>query len=292
MTSYSRSPAATSIGIDEWVGASPQRNLFALINYESLNEELRRELLDVGAVNLYDDLKGTAIADSGPRLWEINQFRKSQFIERCIDGYPASLLVGSCGLGELARHLQDIREVLVPDDVRALFRYHDINVIRAIFPILSATQVDSILGPLFAWGGIDSCGVFHALSSSDQKRKSGELSFDRKQINALDEALFIHAVESQIRDTDSTLLNNLTPCEIELKISELIKKAEAFGLKQASDKSLYCVLSFQFPEGFEKESPFVEAINYRAHGAASFGDYLDRVASKEWDKWDDCFINE
>lgn len=285
MSSYQRIPIESSIQLGEWISTDSAAKLFALIDYTSL-DDTAKQLLDSNAVNLYGDLEGTVIASEGPRLVEVSRTEAFPLLEQCLTGYPVALLLGECEVSELAAHLREIREVLIPEETRALFRYQDLNVLRALFPLLLPAQGQIVLGPLTSWGVLDPCHVFHALSSDRRKGQGGQLRFDKKQVAALEDALFIHTVEAQIRDTDNALLNDSSPCEIERRIEQYLKQATSLGLNQRSDKSLYAVLSFQFPEGFEQEQPFANALRYQETGMGSFGEALDRVSPAEWNEWD------
>ena len=174
MTSYNHFFVESPIRLGEWIAAFEQTKLFALIDYESLDEEAR-QLLDANAVNLYGDLEGTGIASQGPRLIEVPGVDESSLLAQCLAGYPVALLLGRCELSELSAHLREIREVLVPEETRALFRYQDINVVRALFPLLLPVQGQLVVGPLVAWGVLDACRVFHTLFSDGRKGKSGQL---------------------------------------------------------------------------------------------------------------------
>lgn len=278
--------------LDHWTQSFDKAKLFALVDFESLDDNQRREL-NPNAVNLYDDLAGTKIAELGPRLLEIEPATQTELLERCLAGYPAALLLGQCSLPELASHLQDIREVLVPEDTHALFRYQDAKVIRALFPIVLPAQSKQILGPLQGWGVLDACRTFHTLTFKERHRKhTGPLRFDQKLVTALDDQLFIHTIAAQIRETDSALLSGMSPCEVEMQIRSRLKKAEILGLEQRPDLSFYCVLSFQFPEGFEALPPFAGALRYRENHQSSFGDMLDYVPSEIWAEWDERLKKE
>lgn len=99
--------------------------------------------------------------------------------------------------------------------------------------------------------------------------------------------LFVHAAMAQVNDADSLLLAPYGECEAETLIRQRIDKAKSIGLEQREDLALYCVLSLQFPPGFEKEAPFAEAIGYRAKNKPSFGAVLDEVSPDVWSQWDE-----
>ena len=275
--------------IERWINNTGETTLFALVDFQALSVKQKGDFVSVlgnTAINLYDDLSGTRIAEAGPRLMVVGTESRAAVLELLFDGYPLSLLTGTCSLSELETHLRSIREVMVPDDTHALFRFQDGKVTQALFPVISPEQGGLVLGPLLGWYVLDACRKCHTLLSSDRKNKSGQLRFDKRLVSALDARLFVHTVAAQIRDTDSTLLNGLSPCEIESQIQQRLEKGESFGLDLRADLSLYCVLSFQFPEGFERMPPFSEALRYRENGKESFGMALDQVSSEVWDEWD------
>ena len=285
----------TSLNIDSaddylrWADSFADTNLFALFDVQSPQTKL--DEIENGrwgqSINLYGDLEGTEIARFGPRIVKANGAANRQALVEYAFSTRASLLLGDCTLAEAARHLQDLREVILPGGTPALFRYQDGHVTAALFPTIKPVQGRKILGPLTAWATLDACHHLHVLSSMDKQRISGTLRFDKRTVDAIDEHLFVHTVAEQVRDTDSALLIDMTACQIETRIRQHIENAKTLGLVQRADQSLYSVLSFQFPAGFEHEPPFASAIRYRDGRHASFGDALDAVPSRAWDAWDE-----
>ncbi len=239
------------------------------------------------AINLYGDIEGTAISAMGPRLVQLYREEILHIAQLALTSRSVSFLLGKCDFATLSAHLQAIREVEIPNQTAVLFRYQDIHVTAALFPILPSAEMACCLGPLAAWAVPDACNKLHIISATGQQRSSSALRFDQKTVAILEDRLFVHAAMAQVNDVDSLLLASYSECEAQTLISERIEKARSFGLEQREDLALYCVLSLQFPPCFEKEAPFAEAIRYREKNKPSFGAALDDVSAEIWNRWDE-----
>lgn len=294
-TKYSGFVVDSPSEIERWINSTGENSLFALIDFQVLSSKQKETIASAygdSLTNLYDDLSGTALAELGPRLVTVAPENRAATLEFLVNGYPISLLIGACGISVLDAHLRNIREVVVPEDTYALFRFQDGKVTKGLFPAISEEQGERVLGPLVGWCVLDACRTCHTLVSVDGKKNRGQLRFDKRLVSALDDQLFIHSVAAQVRETDTALLSGLSACQIEKQIERQVQKGSSLGLDQPSDLSLYCILSFQFPEGFERISPFPEALRYRENGDESFGVALGRVSSDVWEAWDERLATE
>lgn len=287
---YECIPAQTPDTLAAWLSEPDQTDRYALIDAQRLSAEqiqaVDRHQWGI-AVNLYGDLKGTAIAAMGPRLVKLPREEIPNIVQLALASRSVSFLIGKCDFPALSAHLQAIREVEISNRTAVLFRYQDIHVTAALFPILPSAEMALCLGPLSAWAVPDACNKLHIISATGQQRSSGSLRFDQKTVEILEDRLFVHAAMAQVNDADSLLLASYSECEAETLVRERIETARSFGLEQREDLALYCVLSLQFPPGFEKESPFAEAIRYRDKSKPSFGAALDDASSEVWIRWDD-----
>ena len=243
---------------------------------------------DSAPINLYDDFEGLALAESGPRLAEVRGDDEcSRFLaELAFEGRGLSVLSSSSSMGPLLDHLRKLREIQLPDRSTALFRYQDAQVVTGLIPLLNLAQRAFFLGPLTSWWAIDSCGTTHRLTASRGQRHRGSLRLRQEQVARLDEHLFPHVVANQANETDASILAGLRPCAVYRLLSARIALAKSLGLERQSDVSLFCVLSLQLPEGFERKPPFAAALAGAANKVDGFGALLDRVTSAEWDAWD------
>lgn len=278
-----------------WLSQKEEMHQYALIDVQRLSVEqiqtIDRPQWDT-AVNLYADLEGTSIASMGPRLVQFPREEVPHIVELALASRSVSFLLGQCDFPTLSAHLQAIREVEIPNRTAVLFRYQDIHVTAALFPTLLSAEIGLCLGPLTHWAALDACNRLHVISATSKQRKSGALCFDQKTVETLEDSLFVHAAMLQVNDADSVLLASYTECEAQTLIRERIDTAKSFGLEQREDLALYCVLSLQFPPGFEKEAPFAEAMGYRAKNKPSFGAVLDEVSPDVWSQWDERLKDE
>lgn len=270
--------------------------LFALINFTRVPDwTVFEKQLHSGkrtrlpTVNLYDDLAGLELAKSGPRLLALDLEDEvlDTVMGLAIEHEAGSFLFASCTLHELAEHLRSIREVAMPDSSGALFRFQNVHVTAALWPLLSTTQKNRILGPARAWVVREACGEVHLIQALSPRKRISTLSFDRKIVSALDDALSPWTVADQIDEIDTALLAGLSPCARLTLLRERIAHAKTLGLRQQSDLSLYCALSLQLSEGFETHPPFVKAFESARSGQSSFGAAIDRITPEQWQHADE-----
>lgn len=268
---------------------------YALIDVSHLSDE-QIERVDANrwgiATNLYADLAGTAIMAMGPRLLQITPENIPEMVGMAFETRALSFMSGACDQATLVGHLQSIREVELPAHTAVLFRFQDIHVTSALFPVLKVNDAGQCLGPLDSWSVLDSCSTLHIIEATGKTRASGRIRFDEKTVKILDDSLLIHAARAQINDVDTTLLAAMSDCEAEILIRQRIELARTLGLERHDDLALFCVLSLQFPDGFQHRPPFAEALRYREKNKLSFGDALDDVPSEAWVHWDELLQDE
>lgn len=263
---------------------------YALIDAAKLNAQ---ELADIqqaldpnhNGINLYADLAGSALVPTGPRLVQLHPTAFAAASEWSISTHALSFLMGTTELNALAHHLQNLREVTLPDDAKALFRFQDVNVTSHLFGLLSPGLINKILGPLCMWAVPDVCGWVHVLHPKPGYQRLGQLRFDRRTFDQLDEALFVFTVADQVREVDTSLLAGLTPCQAKHAVHQRLNTARSLGLQNRSDQALHVVLSFQLHEGFEREEPFASAIKQARSGSRTFGEALDAIPQSSWNQW-------
>ena len=263
---------------------------YALVDFAKLSADEQKQMArglirEQGDVNLYGDLAGLALAKAGPRLMPLSQATLPMAAEWSVRTHALSFLIGPADAAAVAHHLQGLREVTLPDEAQALFRFQDVNVTSYLFGLLSPGLVNKILGPLSLWASPDVCGWVHVLRPIPGYQRLGNLRFDRRTFEQLDEALFVFTVADQVREVDTSLLASLTPCQTKHTIGQRLASARSLGLKDRSDQALYVVLGFQLHDGFEREEPFAGAIKQARSGARTFGEAVDAIPQSSWDQW-------
>jgi Domain of unknown function (DUF4123) len=268
-------------------------SLFALVDSVSLAADAGtgQRLDSLGSsehgINLYADLIGTALIDTGPRLHEVHDEDLDVWSKVACDTTAISFLCGAISLSDLVHHLQSLREVALPDGSLALFRFQDSHVTTHLWPLLSPGQGNQILGRIGWWAAPDVCGTWSALTPAAGHHRAGALRFDRKLYEQLNEQLLVYTVAEQVREVDSALLHGLTACQNRTLLRSRLQAARDLGLTAQSDQALYVVLSMQLPAGFESDLPFSEALDRNRKGAQTFGDALDNVPASQWEPWHD-----
>lgn len=238
-------------------------------------------------INLYGDLEGLALADMGPRLAELDDALLGQLVAFGWRTHAISYLLGATSSQALAEHLQSLREVTLPDGEQALFRFQDVQVTSHLFELLTPGLGNKLLGPLSLWATPDVCGCLHLLKPRDGYLSTGALRFDQRLFDKLNEALRVYTVADQVRDVDTTLLPQDSPCEARRIVRARLRDAAALGLSLHGDQALFVALSLQLPEGFAMKPPFVDAIERARQGRTSFGDALGQVPRQEWSAWNE-----
>ena len=240
-------------------------------------------------INLYADFGGHEVSKVGPRLCRlaVTDNHLQQVSQYALETSAISFLLGRCTTDALAQHLMDVREVSLPDGTRALFRFQDVNVTAALWPLLRRDQVNRLLGPLHQWIVLDICGTAQVILQPKPYAAKDTLTLMTQQLEFLDGTLLVHTVTEQVNQTDETLLHGLTPCATYQLLAQRIAQARTLGLRGNSDISLYCVLSLQFPPGFETQEPFARALDQARAGLTGFGTALDGAPPSQWQAWDD-----
>lgn len=237
------------------------------------------------AINLYGDMEGLAITQTGPRLIELTEALLADAADWSWRTHTFSFLTGSVDTSALNEHLQGLREVHLPDGNQALFRFQDVNVTSNLFQQLTPGLANQMLGPLSQWAVPDVCGQVYALTPQPGYKRVGGLRFEKRIFDQLNEALLVYNVADQVRDVDAALLHGLTGCEIKHLISQRLSAASSLGLRQPTDQALYVVLSLQLPASFEREEPFLTALKQVRQGTRSFGEAMDSVSPQQWEQW-------
>lgn len=242
-------------------------------------------------VNLYGDLPESELARNGPRLIEIpdNEAAIEAICAHAINDESASFILAGCTLDMLATHLQALREVMLPDGGAALFRFQDVHVTSALWPLLDTRRANRVLGPAMAWLVRDACGELICLEhpvGSTRQTTNKTFSIDRTMLATLNEALLPWTVAEQIDEIDSSLLHGLRACGRRTLVRERLARGRGQGLSQTDDLALYCALSLQLPDGFEKIEPFAKALAATRAGSRRFGEYLDKIPAEQWDVTD------
>lgn len=269
----------------------PRSSLFALVDAASPGSSLTAErLADLSCspehgINLYADLIGTSVAETGPRLYEISDADFGDWGRVACETSAISILCGALTARDLAQHLQSLREVVLPDGSSALFRFQDVHVTTHLWPLLSPAQGNQILNELDWWAVPDVCSDWFVLTHAKGFSRSGALKFESKLYDQLNEQLLVYTVAEQVREVDSALLDGLTDCQSRTLLRSRLQSARDKGLRTPSDQALYVVLSLQLPVGFEHEAPFIDALDRSRRGLQTFGDALDQVAADQWGRW-------
>lgn len=236
-------------------------------------------------INLYDDIEGPEIAAIGMRLIGL-QATKTAITAACHAAFNSSSLSLLVSTSEttLAIHLRQLREVVLPDGMRALFRYQDTRVATALMPLLKPEQAISFLGDAMAWFTPNVCGQAYGwqYTQAPDKYKTTQLKLNDKQMTALDDALFVHTVEQQAKETDIALLEGMGACDITTLLNQRIAQGVEIGLKGRPDLSLFAVLGLQLPLGFEAKKPFAEAIGRVVKGHTTFAGAINDFTPEQW----------
>jgi hypothetical protein len=276
-----RAPSALYALVD-WGRLTPNH----LVAFKRWQNEVNSE-----AINLYEDMEGLALAQTGPRLLELTEAMLPEAASWSWQTHALSFLLGAVSGRALTEHLQGLREATLPDGGQALFRFQDVNVTSHLFQQLTPGLMNQMLGPLSLWAVPDVCGQVNVLQPQPGYRRMGGLRFEKQIFDRLNEALVVYTVADQVRDVDTALLLGMTACQIKHLISQRLSDARSLGLQQASDRALYVVLSLQLPASFEREEPFSTALTQARQGTRSFGDAMDMVSPQQWEQWDTKHAN-
>jgi hypothetical protein len=291
------------IDLDDRVGVEPGAvgHWYALLDVTAFAsvahaESSVRSIVAPGQswVNLYADMAGLELSAQGPRIARMHDDRGAFDRFELTPGLARgiSFLQLQDQSSSLEAHLIALREVSLPDGSIALFRYQDPRVIAALVPLLDPKQQTALLGPATRWLCTDPCGGRHRVACDFSEKPKTAFRLSGKQLAVVDEALLPYEVLAQTREADSAVLAGMDPCRQLTAARQRISQARTHGLSVTSDVSLYCVLSFQLPEGFGDESPFKEAIAVARDGKSTFSQGLDGADPRSWAKWNDILARQ
>lgn len=239
--------------------------------------------------NLYAKY-GRSIREVGPRLWSASWSDPGWdgLFDEAFERQAASFLVVPQESASLESHLLGLVRMPQPDGGSLLFRFQDVVVLTALAPLLAPEQRHALLGPALCWLAVDLChGAVSIERPRRDARRVSSLHLEQVQIDALGKALVPLTIIYQANETDTTLLAGMSKCEQVKLIVSRMKHAERQGLARDEDVALYCVLSLQLPEGFDKTGPVAEALQDARDRGISFGEAIDDVPVDRWREWDE-----
>lgn len=241
------------------------------------------------ATNIYGDLDGLDIAKFGPRLIEVGQNLLPFVAELSHQKHNVSFIFSERSVEGLLAHLQGIREVLLPDGSQALFRFQDVNVLSNLAQILTPGMTNKVLGSAVLWVVPDVCGCVYELKPRPGFVRNGELRFEKRTFEELNDRLLVFTVIDQINEVDSSVLSGMSRCEQRDAVAKKLDTARKAGLQASSDLALFAVLSMQLPPDFHQAEPFLSAIRKAKLGEMTFSDAIGRVSQAEWDQWNEKY---
>jgi len=234
--------------------------------------------------NLYGNFSPTLKAQ-GPRLFtaHLSDNKWSLICNEAVARQAASFIVHGEDAGELQAHLKSLIKLQQPDGSKLLFRFHDSVVLSALLPLLTPQQQRMLLGPARHWLVLDVCGKPEIIASASAGGlRPSSLMLSAQQLQALDVGLWPATIIAQADETESTLLQGKNKCQRWQVVRQAIARAQAHGLQFQEDVALYCVLSLQLPEDFDREGPVADALQRARNEDIGFGTAIDQVPTEQW----------
>lgn len=246
---------------------------------------------DARHVSLYDDLHVQELIETGPRLYAIDPSWQESVAQLLLQG-KGSLIFSMGSFDEVEAHLRWLREVKLPDGGEALFRYQDNSVLCKLLPLLPKQKHQQFLGVMQAWACVDACGNTYALlqkTAAPQQTIAAANTFgiDEATYKQLQSALLVNTIRAQMWEVDSSVIANLSPCELLQKIEAAIERAQSHGMSNAVDINLFGMLALQLPAGFDEQEPFKTAVCFKENGFETFERAIHATPSSAWRQWDE-----
>lgn len=237
----------------------------------------------------------SSIREMGPRIFDQESGSPvwSHLFAEALTCQAASFIILPEATAGLLPHLEGLVRMPQPDGGNLLFRFQDVVVLSSLAPVLSGTQKIALLGPARYWLMADVCS--HPISIENApgcKSRSLQFRLDESQLSALDAAIAPLVIIFQADETDSSLLAGMSKCQKIRVIRDCMQKARLRGLKQEDDIALYCILSLQLPEDFDRVGPVAGALERTKVSGGSFGDEIDLVPVHQWRQWDEVLEAE
>ncbi|GHD69863.1 DUF4123 domain-containing protein [Jeongeupia chitinilytica] len=253
-------------------------------------DEENRRLDDIcqGSVwtGLYDDFEGDEWKRLGPRLIRVADV--PELIGGTSLGLPrqaVSYLLARDSLPSLNAHLLKLREIVLPDGGRSLFRFQDAIVLRELGGLLNARQIAIMLGDASSWAVPCACGGFGVFARNTDP-VSGELVLAKAQFEALNERLLPYSIKAEVDEVDSAILLGKDPCQVITDLRSRIEVARSHGIDLDDDVSLFCVLGLQLPAGFEDVKPFSRILQSVRRDGRRFSVEVGKVTAEEWESFE------
>lgn len=239
--------------------------------------------------NLYSKY-ASSIREAGPRIFDAGPESPvwGRLFPEALTRQSASFVILPEGATGLLSHLAQLVRMPQSDGGNLLFRFQDVVVLSALAPVLTTVQKRALLGPARHWLAADLCGYPIAIESPQVlSARSLVLRLNKSQLSALDDAVAPFTVIFQAEETDRTLLAGMSRCQQVQLIRERMHKARRQGLRREDDVALYCILSLQLSDEFDRVGPIAEALERARRRGTSFGDEIDRVPTHRWREWDE-----
>ena len=246
---------------------------------------------DARHVNLYDDLHAQELLETGPRLYAVDPSWQESAAQLLLQG-KGSLILSMGSFDEVEAHLRWLREVKLPDGGEALFRYQDNSVLCKLLPLLPKQKHQQFLGVMQVWACVDACGNTYALLQKTAAQQqtiaaANTFSIDETTYKQLQSALLVNTIRAQMWEVDSSVIANLSPCELLQKTEAAIERAKSHGMSNAVDINLFGMLALQLPAGFDEQEPFKTAVRFKENGFETFERAIHATPSSAWQQWDE-----
>ncbi|OOW67917.1 hypothetical protein Xant_20885 [Xanthomonas cissicola] len=178
------------------------------------------------------------------------------------DKEPFSALIGTTAkAGRVRGHLARMMVRRVEGE-KMLFRFYDPRVWSCLQWILSASQLDALLGPIDVWTTRDATGDTWTQSQSMQSAES-EFAMDLSQLSAVASLGSVNKVLKRLREEEVHVGGSLP---LSKRVYTEIENARAAGLVNADDQEAFAFLSM--------------SISPRIHDCPKFQDLI-HLARKE-----------
>ncbi|MFX1765943.1 DUF4123 domain-containing protein [Paraburkholderia sp. A1RI-2L] len=227
---------------------------FVQIDHEAFPEAHRPYLVEMDL----DTREGRALLDASVRL-AFEDRRPASMAQgqgQCIGGWLAS----EATLDEVAAHWSG-QALQYDEQGRACaLRFYDARALSLIWPILTESQQQALLGPVKVWHALDACAKPHAYSGMGQSRRS--LSIQRVQWpdvhrhGLINRALALHALANGRQPE---------PAEVDAAVAAAAR-AQQHGLHDREDQLAFIGHALEWHPQFDRHSRVADALQQMQPG--------------------------
>lgn len=245
-------PDLIAVG-EEYLASRRENYIYLLLDQSGLSELPSSQSMDaVEWKNLFEEIGAKVPISAAPVLISIGDYFAlrshtsllKQIAKRGAFSSTVVMFASPESLDLVLQRLVARLDVVLSDDMNALFRFYDPRILEALVKTLSVDQARAFFSLASRWWYIDRTGKLLQIDSVFRESKDKETPL---RLNATQEFSLIDATEpdrvlSIFRESAPRLIASIPSTEQYGFAAKSISSAVEYGLRSTSDYFLYCAL--------------------------------------------------